>query len=68
MNATKQLGPQMAKLVASSKRGEGQFAPVVANNVVQEANATQDRVAKLLSAVQGTASPLSSRVPLTLLA
>lgn len=49
---TRQIGPQIAKFVASTKRAEGELSPLVAAEVAKNATATQDRISKLLGAVK----------------
>lgn len=51
LNSTKQLGPQVAKFVASAKRSDPLMGGK-AKDVQQDASQTQDKLGKLLSAVQ----------------
>eukprot|EP01128_Nolandella_sp_AFSM9_P006787 TRINITY_DN3568_c0_g1_i1.p1 TRINITY_DN3568_c0_g1~~TRINITY_DN3568_c0_g1_i1.p1 ORF type:complete len:2426 (+),score=783.97 TRINITY_DN3568_c0_g1_i1:67-7278(+) len=63
--ATKQLGPQMAKFVATTKRHEGEIEDYNRAAVNSDGKATQDSVQKLLGAVQGAQNADSSGTDIT---
>lgn len=56
LSATKQLGPQIAKFVATAKRNEGEIDDYNRQTVSDDAKSTQESVQKLLGAVKGALS------------